>query len=151
MEKFGSLLPSVGCSHFHLKSIVCSTNIRFPFFVPANLHDIKQSIVELNIDSRHCFFAILPKRIYCPHLKKKSNRANDSTKWRLNLDKFTNGNTFIAVIGRLYELFFRHFAQAHLLTTLKKNSNRAIDSTKWRLILDKFTNSNTFVAVIGKL
>ena len=52
LEEFGSLLPSVGCSHFHLKSIVCSTNIRFPFFVPANLHDIKQSIVELNIDSR---------------------------------------------------------------------------------------------------
>ena len=41
------LLNNVG-----LKSIVCSTNVRFPFFVPANLHDIKQSIVELNVDSR---------------------------------------------------------------------------------------------------
>ena len=46
---------------------------------------------------------------------------------------------------------FRHFAQAHLLTTLKKNSNGAIDSTKWRLNLDKFRNSNTFLAVIGRL
>ena len=52
LEEFGSLLPSAGCSYFRLKSNVYATNIIFPFFVPANLHDIKQSIVELNVDSR---------------------------------------------------------------------------------------------------
>ena len=33
-------------------NIIMLPNIRFPFCVPANLHDIKQSIVELNVDSR---------------------------------------------------------------------------------------------------
>ena len=34
-------------------------------------------------------------------LKNNSNIAIDSTKLRLNVDKFTNSNTFLAVIGRL--------------------------------------------------
>ena len=70
----------------------------------------------------------------------------DTASW-----KPTNGNIFVAVIGRLQELFFRNFVQAHLLTTLKKNSNRAVDSRNWTLNLEIHTNSNNFVSSVDRL
>ena len=48
-----------------------------------------------------CFHVIWPKRIYCPHLKKKNNGANDCGNWTLNLDKPTKSNRFAPFVVSL--------------------------------------------------
>ena len=76
------------------------------------------------------FFVISAKRIYCPHLKKRGMEPSI-----VKIVHATCKNLQIAallcLLQTVFKSFFRHFAQAHLLSALKKKSNGTVDCQNW--------------------